>query len=101
MKKKETVEVKTIQVDFTKVMVEVEYDEFKEVDLHKVVGNNIHKGCADLEIDEIGRAIFRQGSADIPMECVNDIRAIVKSSPLVFAYKMAVLALLPKQTTED
>lgn len=99
MKKKE--ESKTVKVDFTRVMVEVEYDEFKEVDLHKVVGNNIHKGCADLEIDEIGRAVFREGAADIPVECINDIRAIIQSSPLVFAYRMAVLALLPKQITED
>ena len=99
--KKKDLEVKTINIDFSRVMVEVEYDEFKEVDLRKVVGNNIHKGCADLEIDEIGRVIFRKGVADIPVECINDIRAIIKSSPLVFAYKTAVLALLPKQITEE
>lgn len=99
MKKNEESE-KTVRVDFSKVMVEVEYDTFDECDLRKVIGNNIHRGCADLDMDEIGRAINREGMADIPASRIDEVHSIISGAPIVYAYKVAALTLLDKAKEE-
>lgn len=98
MNKKVEAKVEAIKFDFRKVVVETEFDKFEECDLRKVAGNNIHKGCGDIGIDEIARSIYKTGEAEIPHENINEIRAIIENSPIVYAYKSALLNILSKQT---
>lgn len=97
MKKQVNNESAVVNVDFTKVMVETEYERFEECDLRKVVGNTIHKGCSDLDMDEIGRAINRDGVADIPADRIEEVRSIFAGAALVYAYKMAIIGVLTPQ----
>jgi len=64
--------------DFTKVMMEVRFDEMMEVDISKTLGNVIHMNTGDIGLDEIARTIYNEGKADIPVEYIPVIVSILK-----------------------
>ena len=86
--------------DFTKVVMEVKFDEFVEVDLSKILANSIHQNTGDIGLDEIARIIYKNGKAEIPEEYSSAIRAILNGPnvALVVAAKKAIIELLtPKK----
>lgn len=64
--------------DFTKVMMEVKFDEMMEVDISQTLGNVIHMNTGDIGLDEIARTIYKEGKADIPIEYIPVIVSILK-----------------------
>lgn len=64
--------------DFTKVMMEVRFDEMMEVDISQTLGNVIHMNTGDIGLDEIARTIYKEGKADIPVEYIPAIVSILK-----------------------
>ena len=64
--------------DFTKVMMEVRFDEMMEVDISQTLGNVIHMNTGDIGLDEIARTIYKDGKADIPVEYIPVIVSILK-----------------------
>ena len=64
--------------DFTKVMMEVRFEEMMEVDISKTLGNVIHMNTGDIGLDEIARTIYKEGKADIPVEYIPVIVSILK-----------------------
>ena len=64
--------------DFTKVMMEVRFDEMMEVDISKTLGNVIHMNTGDIGLDEIARTIYKDGKAEIPVEYIPVIVSILK-----------------------
>ena len=69
---------KTKFFDFTKVMMEVRFDEMMEVDISQTLGNVIHMNTGDIGLDEIARTIYKDGKADIPVEYIPVIVSILK-----------------------
>lgn len=64
--------------DFTKVVMEVRFDEMMEVDISQTLGNVIHMNTGDIGLDEIARTIYKEGKADIPVEYIPVIVSILK-----------------------
>lgn len=64
--------------DFTKVMMEVRFDEMMEVDISQTLGNVIHMNTGDIGLDEVARTIYKEGKADIPVEYIPVIVSILK-----------------------
>jgi hypothetical protein len=64
--------------DFTKVEMEVRFDEMMEVDISQTLGNVIHMNTGDIGLDEIARTIYKEGKADIPVEYIPVIVNILK-----------------------
>ena len=64
--------------DFTKVVMEVRFDEMMEVDISQTLGNVIHMNTGDIGLDEIARTIYKKGKADIPVEYIPVIVNILK-----------------------
>ncbi len=64
--------------DFTKVVMEVRFDEMMEVDISQTLGNVIHMNTGDIGLDEIARTIYKEGKADIPVEYIPVIVNILK-----------------------
>jgi hypothetical protein len=64
--------------DFTKVEMEVRFDEMMEVDISQTLGNVIHMNTGDIGLDEIARTIYKDGKADIPVEYIPVIVSILK-----------------------
>jgi hypothetical protein len=71
-------EQKTKFFDFTKVEMEVSFDEMTEVDISQTLGNVIHQNTGDLGLDEIARTIYKEGKADIPVSYIPVIVEILK-----------------------
>ena len=64
--------------DFTKVEMEVSFDEMTEVDISQTLGNVIHQNTGDLGLDELARTIYKEGKADIPVMYIPAIVEILK-----------------------
>lgn len=74
-----------MKANFKKINVEVAFDEFKELDLAKDLGNYIHTNTNDIGLDDTARAIYH---SDGEME-VDDIHAqqiieMIKGSACMF-----------------
>jgi len=69
---------KTKSFDFTQVEMEVSFDEKKQVDVSKTLGNVIHQNTGDLGLDEIARTIYKEGKAEIPVDYIPVIVEILK-----------------------
>ena len=82
--------------DFTKVMMEVRFEEMMEVDISKTLGNVIHMNTGDIGLDEIARTIYKEGKADIPVEYIPVIVSILKMPQSLMAAggKVAVINML-------
>lgn len=89
---------KTTVYDFTKVLIEEKFGEFKEVNVSQTLGNVIHQNTGDIGLDEIARKIYKEGKAPIPELYIPVIVAIMEDpqSNMVIAAKRAVLDLLTK-----
>lgn len=85
-----------MKVDFTKVKVEVTFDEYKEMNIGKAVGNAIHQNTSDIGVDETARQIYHsEGEIEIPDEQVGAILyAISNASTILVSAKKAVIELL-------
>ena len=91
---------KVIVYDFTKVMIEEKFGEFKEVNVSQTLGNVIHQNTGDIGLDEIARTIYREGKAAIPEMYIPVIVAILKNpdTNMVVSAKRAVIEILtPKE----
>jgi len=64
--------------DFTKVEMEVSFDEMTEVNISQTLGNVIHQNTGDLGLDELARTIYKEGKADIPVMYIPAIVEILK-----------------------
>lgn len=85
--------------DFTKVVMEVKFDEMKEVDISKTLGNVIHQNTGDLGLDELARTIYKDGKADIPVEYIPVIVSILKmpTSLMAAGGKRALIEMLSQK----
>ena len=91
--KKEEKKNKVKVFDFTKVMVEVEFDKFEERDVSKPLANNIHKNTGDIGLDEIAREIYKKGKASIPevyYPVIKDIMTLPECTLVVCAKKAII-----------
>lgn len=64
--------------DFTKVEMEVRFDEMMKVDISQTLGNVIHQNTGDIGLDEVARTIYKEGKADIPVQYIPAIVEILK-----------------------
>ena len=74
-----------MKANFKNISVEVAFDEYRELDLAKELGNYIHTNTNDIGLDDTARAIYH---SDGEME-VDDVHAkqiidMVKSRDCVF-----------------
>lgn len=86
--------------DFTKVMIEASFDNYREADVSKTLGNVIHQNTGDIGLDEIARTIYKEGRSAIPEMYVPVIVNILKDpgTNMVVSAKQAVIDLLtPKK----
>ena len=85
--------------DFTKVMMEVKFDEMMEVDISQTLGNVIHMNTGDIGLDEIARTIYKEGKADIPVEYIPVIVSILKmpTSLMAAGGKRALIEIFSQQ----
>lgn len=85
--------------DFTKVMMEVRFDEMMEVDISQTLGNVIHMNTGDIGLDEVARAIYKEGKADIPVEYIPVIVSILKmpTSLMAAGGKRALIEIFSQQ----
>ena len=88
-------EQKTKFFDFTKVEMEVSFDEMTEVDISQTLGNVIHQNTGDLGLDELARTIYKEGKADIPVMYIPAIVEILKmpTSLMAAGGKVALIKL--------
>ena len=82
--------------DFTKVEMEVSFDEKMKVDISQTLGNVIHQNTGDLGLDELARTIYKEGKADIPVMYIPAIVEILKMPHSLMAAggKVAVINML-------
>lgn len=89
-----------IVYDFTKVMIEASFDNYREADVSKTLGNVIHQNTGDIGLDEIARCIYREGKAAIPEMYIPVILNILKDpgTNMLVSAKLAVIEILtPKK----
>lgn len=86
---------KVKEIDFTKVLVEVEFDKFEEKDVSKALANNIHRNTGDIGLDEIAREIYKKGKAAVPEMYYPVIKGIMElpECTLVVYAKKAIIDL--------
>lgn len=71
--------------NFKKLNVEVAFDEFKELDLAKDLGNYIHTNTNDIGLDDTARAIYHsEGEMDVDDIHAQQIIGMVKSPKCMF-----------------
>ena len=82
--------------DFTKVEMEVSFDEKMKGDISQTLGNVIHQNTGDLGLDELARTIYKEGKADIPVMYIPAIVEILKMPHSLMAAggKVAVINML-------
>lgn len=67
-----------MKANFKNLTVEVAFDEFKELDVTKVLGNFIHANTSDIGLDDTARAIYHsEGDVEVPDEHARMIVALV------------------------
>ena len=86
-----------MKANFKNLTVEVAFDEFKELDLAKQIGNYIHANTNDIGLDDVARVIYHsEGEVDIPDEYVPVILSMVENRQCLFlaAIKKAIINIL-------
>lgn len=89
-----------MKVNFKKLKVEVAFDEFKELDIAKQLGNYIHANTPDIGMDDMARAIYHsEGEVEIDDALAREIIALIsaKGCMLLAAVKKAVINELSKE----
>ena len=88
-----------MKANFKKLKVEVAFDEFKELDIARQLGNYIHANTPDIGLDDVARTIYHsEGEVEIDDEHVPAIIEMVsgKNCMLIAAIKRAVITELTK-----
>lgn len=83
-----------MKANFKQIKVEVMFDEYKELDIAKSLGNYIHQNTTDIGLDDTARAIYHsEGEVEISNEHAAMILTIVqgKDSPYLAATKRAII----------
>lgn len=87
-----------MKANFRKISVEVAFDEFKELDIAKQLGNFIHANTPDIGLDDVAREIYHsEGDVEISEQHASDIVTMVTSSQCMFV--AAVKKAIAKQLT--
>lgn len=87
-----------MKANFKKLSVEVSFDEFKELDVAKLLGNYIHANTSDIGVDDVAREIYHsEGDVEISEQHAADIVTMVTSSQCMFV--AAVKKAIVKQLT--
>lgn len=74
-----------MKANFKKLNVEVAFDEFKELDLARELGNFIHTNTNDIGLDDTARAIYHsEGEMEVDDIHAQKIIGMVKSSECMF-----------------
>ena len=84
-----------MKLDLSHLSVEQDFGAFREVDARKDVANAIHRGTADIGVDDLARKLYYSASpVEIPPHMVREITNVVTHSALVAYVKRAVLDVL-------
>lgn len=68
-----------MRANFKRLRVEVAFDEFKELDIARQLGNYIHSNTSDIGLDDVARDIYHsEGEVEIPDELAQGIIGLVK-----------------------
>lgn len=89
-----------MKANFKKINVEVEFDEFQELDIAKQIGNFIHANTPDIGLDDVAREIYHsEGEIEISEKHAKDIVVMVSSDVCMFvaAVKKAIINALTKE----
>lgn len=89
-----------MKANFKNLTVEVSFDEFKELDVTKVLGNFIHANTPDIGLDDVARAIYHsEGEMDIPDEYTATIISMVqqKNCMILAGFKKAIINELTQE----
>ena len=74
-----------MKANFKNISVEVAFDEFKELDLAKDLGNYIHTNTNDIGLDDTARAIYHsEGEMEVDDIHAQQIIGMVKSPECMF-----------------
>lgn len=74
-----------MKVNFKKLNVEVAFDEFKELDIAKQLGNFIHTNTNDIGLDDTARAIYHsEGEMEVDDIHAQQIIEMIKGSECMF-----------------
>lgn len=89
-----------MKANFKKINVEVAFDEFKELDLAKDLGNYIHTNTNDIGLDDTARAIYHS-EGEMEVEDIHALQIIemIKSRECAFlaGVKRAIINELTKK----
>ena len=99
-KQSKAAEPKTFKCDFKHVLMEANIDEFKEMDLSKELGNEIHRMTSDIGLDDIARKIYHDGEVEIDEVQANIICQYInhQNSSFNIAARQAITKVLtPKK----
>lgn len=74
-----------MKANFKKLNVEVAFDEFKQLDLAKDLGNYIHSNTNDIGLDDTARAIYHS-EGEMEVEDIHALQIIemIKSRECAF-----------------
>lgn len=79
-KEEKSEEGRSIQMDFSKVSVQLKFEGDPElIDLRKPLGNAIRQASGDIALDEFARKVyFSEGEVEVPVEYAPFILHVVK-----------------------
>lgn len=89
-----------MKLNFKQIKVEVTFDEFKELDITKHVGNYIHTNTNDIGLDDVAREIYHStGEIEVPDEYIPKIKELIESPEcqLLAGVKRAILKQFDKE----
>lgn len=86
--------MKAKKLNFRNILVEVEFDNFKELDCSKAVGNVVHANTQDIGLDDKAREIYRNGEAELDDRQRAEFLNILMGSNLIAAVKVALKKML-------
>ena len=87
-------EKKKKKYNFKNVLVEVEFDSFKEMNVAKVVANAVHSNTDDIGIDDKARELYHNGIIELSDEMARVFLAIILQTNLLAALKLALRKML-------
>lgn len=84
------------QVNFKKLSVEIEIDQYQTLDFRKEVGNAIHRQAVTIPVDELARKIYHSdGPIEIDDEDYEMMKAIISKS-----FALIILQAIERSTIE-
>lgn len=89
-----------MKANFRRLNVEVTFDEFKELDVAKQLGNYIHANTPDIGLDDVAREIYHsEGEIELEDSYAPAIIELVSMNSCMFiaAVKKAIIKELTKE----